>query len=65
LVASVAQLAEQLTLNQLVEGSSPSRGTIPHHAVFLRVSSLSLVFTEGKLGFALIAGGGDPWNGED
>jgi hypothetical protein len=27
-VASVAQLAEQLTLNQLVEGSSPSRGTI-------------------------------------
>jgi hypothetical protein len=25
--ASVAQLAEQLTLNQLVEGSSPSRGT--------------------------------------
>jgi hypothetical protein len=29
LVASVAQLAEQLTLNQLVEGSSPSRGTIP------------------------------------
>ena len=27
LVASVAQLAEQLTLNQLVEGSSPSRGT--------------------------------------
>jgi hypothetical protein len=26
-VASVAQLAEQLTLNQLVEGSSPSRGT--------------------------------------
>src|SRR5689334_21013991 len=26
--ASVAQLAEQLTLNQLVEGSSPSRGTI-------------------------------------
>ena len=28
-VASVAQLAEQLTLNQLVLGSSPSRGTIP------------------------------------
>ena len=28
LVASVAQLAEQLTLNQLVLGSSPSRGTI-------------------------------------
>jgi hypothetical protein len=27
-VASVAQLAEQLTLNQLVLGSSPSRGTI-------------------------------------
>ena len=27
LVASVAQLAEQLTLNQLVLGSSPSRGT--------------------------------------
>ena len=26
-VASVAQLAEQLTLNQLVLGSSPSRGT--------------------------------------
>ena len=26
-IASVAQLAEQLTLNQLVEGSSPSRGT--------------------------------------
>jgi hypothetical protein len=26
--ASVAQLAELLTLNQLVEGSSPSRGTI-------------------------------------
>src|SRR5208283_435846 len=26
-LASVAQLAEQLTLNQLVEGSSPSRGT--------------------------------------
>ena len=26
-VASVAQLVEQLTLNQLVEGSSPSRGT--------------------------------------
>jgi hypothetical protein len=25
--ASVAQLAEQLTLNQLVDGSSPSRGT--------------------------------------
>jgi hypothetical protein len=25
--ASVAQLAEQLTLNQLVLGSSPSRGT--------------------------------------
>ena len=28
LVASVAQLVEQLTLNQLVLGSSPSRGTI-------------------------------------
>ncbi len=28
-VASVAQLAEQLTLNQLVLGSSPSRGTTP------------------------------------
>ena len=27
--ASVAQLAEQLTLNQLVLGSSPSRGTNP------------------------------------
>ena len=27
IVASVAQLAEQLTLNQLVDGSSPSRGT--------------------------------------
>jgi hypothetical protein len=27
-VASVAQLVEQLTLNQLVLGSSPSRGTI-------------------------------------
>ena len=27
LVASVAQLVEQLTLNQLVLGSSPSRGT--------------------------------------
>src|SRR5690606_11368256 len=27
LVASVAQLAEQLTLNQLVHGSSPCRGT--------------------------------------
>jgi hypothetical protein len=26
-VASVAQLAEQLTLNQLVSGSSPDRGT--------------------------------------
>ena len=26
-IASVAQLAEQLTLNQLVLGSSPSRGT--------------------------------------
>ena len=32
LVASVAQLAEQLTLNQLVEGSSPSRGTTSRHA---------------------------------
>jgi hypothetical protein len=32
LVASVAQLAEQLTLNQLVEGSSPSRGTTPSNA---------------------------------
>ena len=32
LVASVAQLVEQLTLNQLVLGSSPSRGTtsFPH-----------------------------------
>src|ERR1035437_5051873 len=29
LVASVAQLVEQLTLNQLVLGSSPSRGTNP------------------------------------
>jgi hypothetical protein len=28
LVASVAQLVEQLTLNQLVPGSSPGRGTI-------------------------------------
>jgi hypothetical protein len=28
LVASVAQLVEQLTLNQLVSGSSPDRGTI-------------------------------------
>ena len=28
LVASVAQLVEQLTLNQLVVGSSPPRGTI-------------------------------------
>jgi hypothetical protein len=28
LVASVAQLVEQLTLNQLVHGSSPCRGTI-------------------------------------
>jgi hypothetical protein len=27
LVASVAQLVEQLTLNQLVPGSSPGRGT--------------------------------------
>jgi hypothetical protein len=27
LVASVAQLVEQLTLNQLVAGSSPARGT--------------------------------------
>jgi hypothetical protein len=27
-VASVAQLVEQLTLNQLVHGSSPCRGTI-------------------------------------
>ena len=26
-IASVAQLVEQLTLNQLVDGSSPSRGT--------------------------------------
>ena len=33
-VASVAQLAEQLTLNQLVEGSSPSRGTIPLLFIF-------------------------------
>jgi hypothetical protein len=31
-VASVAQLVEQLTLNQLVLGSSPSRGTISHRA---------------------------------
>ena len=29
LVASVAQLVEQLTLNQLVPGSSPGRGTTP------------------------------------
>jgi hypothetical protein len=28
LVASVAQLVEQLTLNQLVVGSNPPRGTI-------------------------------------
>ncbi len=28
LYASVAQLVEQLTLNQLVHGSSPCRGTI-------------------------------------
>jgi hypothetical protein len=28
LVASVAQLVEQLTLNQLVQGSNPCRGTI-------------------------------------
>ena len=33
-VASVAQLAEQLTLNQLVEGSSPSRGTTPKIKLF-------------------------------
>ena len=33
-VASVAQLAEQLTLNQLVEGSSPSRGTTPLLFIF-------------------------------
>ena len=36
-VASVAQLVEQLTLNQLVLGSSPSRGTIsssPSHFSF-------------------------------
>ena len=32
--ASVAQLVEQLTLNQLVLGSSPSRGTISHHSGF-------------------------------
>jgi hypothetical protein len=31
LVASVAQLVEQLTLNQLVVGSSPPRGTIFLH----------------------------------
>ena len=39
-VASVAQLAEQLTLNQLVLGSSPSRGTnslrLPRHQVIKR-----------------------------
>lgn len=35
--ASVAQLAEQLTLNQLVEGSSPSRGT-----------TLSMVYTSDQ-----------------
>jgi hypothetical protein len=32
--ASVAQLVEQLTLNQLVSGSSPDRGTI-----FFRVAA--------------------------
>ena len=37
-VASVAQLAEQLTLNQLVLGSSPSRGTI----FFLDVSTWTI-----------------------
>jgi hypothetical protein len=42
--ASVAQLVEQLTLNQLVEGSSPSRGTN------VRKSSASLE-PEGALSF--------------
>ena len=37
LVASVAQLVEQLTLNQLVLGSSPSRGTT---SVMRRVQSI-------------------------
>src|SRR5258707_13183190 len=47
-VASVAQLAEQLTLNQLVLGSSPSRGTS-----FLRKSRFLLSVNRAffKLGF--------------
>ena len=41
--ASVAQLAEQLTLNQLVEGSSPSRGTtLPTKADVFKPERLEL-----------------------
>ncbi len=35
LVASVAQLVEQLTLNQLVVGSNPPRGTILFRFILL------------------------------
>ena len=44
-VASVAQLVEQLTLNQLVLGSSPSRGTIYSQwfTCFLRGADFSFV----------------------
>ena len=44
--ASVAQLVEQLTLNQLVPGSSPSRGTIFYEKSPLIISNLG-----GVLGF--------------
>ena len=44
--ASVAQLAEQLTLNQLVLGSSPSRGTTSKPFYFPSEYAFRAVFTE-------------------
>ncbi len=51
--ASVAQLVEQLTLNQLVLGSNPSRGTFSPraaHVVKMRISGYFFFF-EGSCAF--------------
>ena len=51
-VASVAQLVEQLTLNQLVQGSSPCRGTnLQHLAVSVMTAAAVVAGAFLQIGF--------------
>jgi hypothetical protein len=48
LVASVAQLVEQLTLNQLVQGSSPCRGTTSKASKYKRLCEFSAAWFQAR-----------------